>query len=50
LSLEIDIFGLKVMVKSGREFFILNFTKPIQSCYCPVQKKSAQKGSIGLAG
>ena len=34
---------LKLM-KSGLEFFILEFSKPFQSCYCPVQKKSAQKG------
>ena len=27
-----------MMVKSGLEFFILKFTKPLQSCCCPVQK------------
>ena len=37
-SLEIDILGLKTMVKSSLEFFILKFTKPLQSCCCPVQK------------
>ena len=37
-------------LKSGLEFFILKFQKPIQICCCPVQKKSAQKGWIGLAG
>ena len=37
-SLEIDIFDLKMMVKSGLEFFILKFTEPLQSCCCPVQK------------
>ena len=26
------------MVKSGLEFFILKFTKPLQSCCCPVPK------------
>ena len=31
-SLEINIFYLKMMVKSGLEFFILKFTKPLQSC------------------
>ena len=29
LSLDIDIFGLKMMVKSGLEFFILKFSKPL---------------------
>ena len=37
-SLEIDIFDLKMMLKSGLEFFILKFTEPLQSCCCPVQK------------
>jgi hypothetical protein len=49
-SLEINIFDLKMMLKSGLDFFILKFTKPLQSCCCPVQKKSDQKGRIGLAG
>ena len=36
-SLEIDIFGQKITVKSSLEFFILKFTKPLQSCknICP---------------
>ena len=37
-SLEITIFDLKMMVKSGVDFFILKFTEPLQSCCCPVQK------------
>ena len=37
-SREIGIFGLKVIVKSGLEFFIWKFTEPLQSCCCPVQK------------
>ena len=37
-SHEIDIFGLKVVVKSGLGKIILNFTEPLQSCCCPVQK------------
>jgi hypothetical protein len=45
LSLEIDIFDLKMMMKSGLEFFILKFAEPLQSA-----KKSAQKGWIGLSG
>jgi hypothetical protein len=28
--LEIDIFGFKMMVKSGLEFFILKFSEPLQ--------------------
>ena len=27
-----------MMVKSGLDFFILKFTKPLQSCCCPVPK------------
>ena len=42
LTLEITIFGLKMMVKSGLEFF---FEIPRAQC-----KKSAQKGWIGHAG
>ena len=38
LTLETTIFGLKMMVKSGLEFFILKSYVPLQSCYCPVQK------------
>ena len=37
ISLEIDIFDLKMMVKIGLDFFILKFTEPLQSCCCPVQ-------------
>ena len=45
-SLEIDIFDLKMMVKSGLEFFILKFTKPLQSCCCPVQKNLHRKAEL----
>ena len=38
LSLEMTIFGLKMMVKSGLEKIILKFHVPLQSCCCPVQK------------
>ena len=34
-SLEIDIFDLKMMVKSGLEFFMLKFTKPFQPAKLP---------------
>ena len=30
LTLEMPIFGLKMMVKSGLEFFILKLNKPLQ--------------------
>ena len=46
LSLEIDIFGLKMMMKSGLEFFILKFTEPLQSCCCPVQKNLSRKAEL----
>ena len=39
LSHETTIFCLKMMVKSGLEFFILKSYVPLQSCCCPVQKK-----------
>jgi hypothetical protein len=42
-SLEIDIFDLKMMMKSGLEFFILKFTEPLQSCCCPVQTNLPRK-------
>ena len=38
LSHETIIFGLKMMVKSGLNFFILKSYVPLQSCCCPVQK------------
>ena len=38
LSHETTIFGLKMMVKSGLDFFILKSYVPLQSCCCPVQK------------
>ena len=45
-SLEITIFDLKMKVKSGLEFFILKFTKPLQSCCCPVQKNLLRKAEL----
>ena len=35
LSLEMTIFGLKVIVKSGLEKIILKFHVPLQSYCCP---------------
>ena len=34
------------MVKSGLEFFILKFTEPFQSCWCPVRKKLPRKAEL----
>ena len=45
-SLEIDIFEVKMMVKSGLDFFILKFTEPLQSCCCPVQKNLPRKAEL----
>ena len=45
-SHEIDIFGLKVILKSGLGQFTLNFTKPLQSCCCPVQKNLSRKAEL----
>ena len=45
-SHEIDIFGLKVVVKSGLGKIILNFTEPLQSCCCPVQKNLPRKAEL----
>ena len=46
LTLEITIFGLKMMVKSGLEFFILKSYVPLQSCCCPVQKNLPRKAEL----
>jgi shikimate 5-dehydrogenase len=34
LTFEMTIFGLKMMVKSGLQFFILKLNEPLQSCKC----------------
>jgi hypothetical protein len=39
-----------MMVKSGLEFFILKFYKFFRVAAAQCNKKSAQKGWIGLAG
>ena len=43
---KINIFGLKLMVKSGLEFFILKSYVPLQSCCCPVQKDLPKKAKL----
>ena len=50
LCLEIDISDLKMMVKSGLEFFILKFNQAPSELLLPSAKNPAQKGWIGLAG
>ena len=48
LSLEIALFDLKMMVKSGLGFFILKFTEPLQSYCCQVQKDLPRKAELAL--
>jgi hypothetical protein len=43
LSLEMTIFVLKVMVKSG---LILKFHVPLQSCFCAVQKNLPRRAEL----
>ena len=45
-SLEIDIFGLKMMVESGLEFSILKFTELLQIYCCLVQKHLPRKAEL----
>ena len=46
LSLEINIFDLKMIMKRGLESFILKFTKPLKSCCSPVQKDLPRKAEL----
>ena len=46
MSLEINIFDLEMMVKSGLEFFILKFTEPLQICCWPVQMNLPRKAEL----
>jgi hypothetical protein len=46
LSLKIDIFGLKIKMKSSLENFILKFTEPLLSCCCRVQKNLPKKAEL----
>ena len=45
-DLETNIFELKMMMKSGLEFFILKSYQPLQSCCCPVQKNLPRKAEL----
>ena len=45
-SLEITIFGLKMMLKSGLEFFVLKSYMSLQSCCYPVQKYLLRKAEL----
>ena len=44
--LKLPFFYFKMMVKSGLKIFILKFTKPLQSCCCPVQKNLPRKAEL----
>ena len=44
-----NIFGLKMMVKSGLDFFF-EIERAPSELLCPVQKNMAQKGWLGMAG
>ena len=43
-------FGLKMMVKSGLEFFFFEIPRAPSELLLPSAEKSAQKGQIRLAG
>ena len=45
-SLEIDIFDLKMMVKSGLGLNFEIHLQPLQSCCCPVQKNLPRKAEL----
>ena len=49
-SLEINIFDLKMMVKSGLEFFILKFYQPLQRYLLTCQANSALLGRSFCTG
>ena len=40
------IFGLKMMVKSGLEFFILKLNEPLQICSSSAQKNLPRKAEL----
>ena len=46
ISFEMTIFGLKMKVKSGLEFFMFILNEPLQSCCCPVQKNQPRKAEL----
>ena len=45
-SLEINIFEINHISLICLEFFILKFTKPLQSCCCPVQKNLPRRAEL----
>ena len=47
--LEIDLFDLKMMVKSGLDFFYFEIHRAPSEFLLPSAKISAQNGRIGLA-
>jgi hypothetical protein len=46
VTLEIAIFGLKMIVKSGLEFFILKFNEPLQGCCRSGQKNLLRRAEL----
>ena len=50
LSLEINIFDLKMLAKSGLEFFILRFTESLQRYLLTCQANSAFLGRLFCTG
>jgi hypothetical protein len=48
LTLEITIFGFKMMVKSGLDFLILKLIEPLQSYCCPVQNNLPRMAKLAL--
>jgi hypothetical protein len=46
LSLEMTIFEIKMIMKSGLEFFILKLNEPLQSCCCPVPNNRPRKAEL----
>ena len=49
MGFEMDIFELKMMVKSGLEFFYFEIHQAPSELLLPSAKISAQNGRIGLA-
>ena len=45
-SLEVAIFELKMMVKSGLEFFYFEIQRAPPECCCPVQKNLPRKAEL----
>ena len=45
-QVEANIFELRIMLKSGLEFFILKSYYPLYICCCPVQKNLPRKAEL----